>query len=227
MTKIKVMLVDGREIFRQGLAKILEEEPNTHLVAICSCGLEAVDKAGELKPDIILLDTALSDCSYTEVTGRIHEVSPQTQIIILTHSETAENLFSALRMGARAYASKDIRVEDLTKMIALVHEGKVVVSPPMAATLLDHFSQFTQFSQPHEVVRGKHEFNLSSREIEVLTLVAKGDSNQEIASSLFITKNTVKVHLRRIMQKLKVHNRQRAVALIMEKGMIPQATSTE
>jgi len=113
-------------------------------------------------------------------------------------------------------------VEDLAKTITLVHEGKIIISSPMSGTLLDHFSQFTQ---PYEVVEGEQVFNLSSREIEILSLVAKGASNQEIADSLFITKNTVKVHMRRIMQKLSVHNRQRAVALIMEKGMVPQVTN--
>ena len=222
MNKIKVMLVDKRELFRQGLAKILEAELNMHLGATCSCGLEGIEKAGELKPDVILLDTELSDFSYLEVTRRIHEVSPQTRIIILTHSETAKDLFSALRMGVRAYVSKNIKVGDLTKTITLVHEGKIIISPPMSGTLLDHFSQFTQ---PYEMVGGKQVFNLSSREIEILGLVAKGASNQEIADSLFITKNTVKVHMRRIMQKLNVHSRRRAVALIMEKGMVPQVTN--
>lgn len=222
MNKIKVILVDKRELFRQGLAKILEGELSVHLEATCSCGLEGIEKAGELKPDVILLDTELSDCSYLEVTRRIHEVSSQTRIIVLTHSETAKDLFSALRMGIRGYVSKDTKVEDLAKTITLVHEGKIVVSPPMSDTLLDHFSQFTL---PYEVVGGKQVFNLSSREIEILNLAAKGASNQEIADSLFITKNTVKVHMRRIMQKLSVHNRRRAVALIMEKGMIPQVTN--
>ena len=222
MNKIKVMLVDKRELFRQGLAKILEEELSVHLETTCSCGLEGIEKAGELRPDVILLDTELSDFNYLEVTRRIHEVSPQTRIIVLTHSETAKDLFSALRLGIRAYVSKDIKVEDLAKTITLVHEGKIVISSPMSGTLLDHFSQFTQ---PYEVVEGEQVFNLSSREIEILSLVAKGASNQEIADSLFITKNTVKVHMRRIMQKLSVHNRQRAVALIMEKGMVPQVTN--
>ena len=222
MKKIKVVLVDKRELFRQGLAKILEEELGLHLETTCSCGLEGIAKAGELKPDVILLDTELSDFSYLEVTRCIREVSPQTRIIVLTHSERAKDLYSALRMGIRGYVSKDTKVEDLTKTITLVHEGKIVISAPMSGALLD---QLSQFNQPYEVVEGKQVLNLSAREIEILSLVAKGARNQEIADSLFITKNTVKVHMRRIMQKLNVHNRRRAVALIMEKGMVPQVTN--
>ncbi len=137
---------------------------------------------------------------------------------MLTHSEEDGILFAALKAGARGYVSKDIGVEDLFAAITRVNAGDVIITPPMAARLLNE-----EFALPKKDANNElpeSETNLSQREAEVLRLVAEGKTNKEIAATLFITVNTVKVHLSRILEKLRVRNRQQAVALAMEKGIV-------
>ena len=189
------------------------------MVGTSAGGLEGIEKAGELKPDVVLLDTEISECDFIEALRSITQLLPETRIIILTHSEEDRALFSALRVGAKGYISKDIGVEDLVRAIEGVHGGEVIISAPMAARMLE---EFTLLEERKEAVQGKHELGLSKRETEVLTLVAKGASNREIASVLFISENTAKVHLSRILEKLHVRNRQQAVVLARDQGAIPK-----
>lgn len=220
MGKIKVMLVDKRELFRVGLAKILEANPNIEVVGTYSSGLEGAEKASMLKPDIVLLDTedaVIPKCAYVEPIRRLRELLPETQTIILTHSIKDCDLFSALKAGAKAYITKDVEVEDLVSTIVRVYRGEVIISPPMAAKLLE---EFAQLERRKEAVPEKHDAGLSPRETEVLAWVAKGATNREIASTLFISEYTVKVHLSRILEKLHVRNRQQAAALAIEKGIV-------
>jgi len=224
MEKIKVLVVDRRELFRQGLAFILECEPNIRVVFTCSSAHEGIKKAGELNPDIILLDTELSDCNCVEATRRICELLPETRIILLTHSEEPHDLLSALMIGARAYISKDVKVEDLIRTIAGVYNGEVIISPPMAQKMLEEFKLLVQSKK---TVQGKDAFNLSPREKEVLSLVAKGASNRELANALYITENNVKVHLRKIMEKLQVHSRHQLADLAVDKGIVSGASEAD
>ena len=142
MAKIRLVLVDKVEIFREGLAKLLESEADIEVVCTCRTGLEAVESAHKHQPDIILVDTELPECSGVEVVQRIHEELSKTNIIVLTHSETDDDLISAARAGAKAYLSKDIKIKTLIEAIIFVAEGGVVVSPPMAARLLQEFRLF-------------------------------------------------------------------------------------
>ena len=224
MEKIKVLVVDRRELFRQGLAFILEREPNIRVVFTCSSAHEGIKKASELNPDIILLDTELSDCDCVEAPRRICELLPETRIIILTHSEESHYLISALRIGARAYISKDVKVEDLIRTIAGVYDGEVIISPPMAQKMLEEFKRSVQ---SEEAVQVKDAFSLSPREKEVLSLVAKGASNRELANALYITENTVKVHLRKIMGKLHVRSRHQLADLAADKGIVSGISETD
>ena len=224
MEKIKVLVVDKRELFREGLAKILEREPNIELVSTCSTGLECIQKATELKPDVILLDTEILECDHIEATRCICELLPETGIIILTHSEEAHDIFPALKKGAKAYMTKDVKVEDLIGAIVRVNAGEVLISPPMATKLLE---EFALLSEVKETAQPKYNAGLTRREREVLTLVAKGTTNREIASILFITENTVKVHLSSILGKLHVQNRQQAAAMAIEKGIVDTVTRSD
>lgn len=205
--------MDRREIFLQGLAKLLEGRSDFKVVGTCFSVLEAAEKVAKLKPSVILVDIEALECEGVKVIQHIYELLPEIRIIILTHSETIGDLSFALKARARAYISKDITVEALVKAITLVADGEIVISPPVATELL---KELTSLERVKEEAEGKGSTDhLSKREREVLTLVAKGATNREIATTLFITRNTVKVHLRNILEKLHVHNRQQAATFFV------------
>ncbi|TET88289.1 MAG: response regulator transcription factor [Dehalococcoidia bacterium] len=210
-------MADKRKIFCEGLAKLLESAPDIEVVCTCCTGLEAIERANEHQPDVILIDTELPHCSTIEAMQRIHERLPNTNIIVLTHSEADADLISAVKAGARAYVSKDVSLEDLIKTIALVAEGGVVLSPPMASRLL---AEINLLEEDKGAAKAGGVSLLSKREQAVLSLVAQGLTNREIATSLFISEHTVKVHLRNIMGKFHAHTRQQAVALASKKAAI-------
>ena len=209
VAKIRLLLADKSEIFREGLTKLLEHEPNIEVVYACGRGLEAVESANKYQPDIILIDTGLSECSGIEAIQRIHERLPKTSIIVLTHSEASGEFLTTVRAGARAYISKDIGVENLIKIITLVAEGEVIVYSLIAARLL---LEFNSLVERKDAAKSGDITPLSERERSVLALVAQGLTNREVATTLFISEHTVKVHLRNIMEKLHAHTRQQAVA---------------
>jgi len=221
VAKIRLVLVDKAEIFREGLAKLVESEPDIELVCTCRTGLEAVESAHEHQPDVILIDTGLPECRGVEVVQRIHEELPKINIIVLSHSET-DDLISAVRAGAKAYLSKDISIKNLIKAIFLVANGGVVVSPPMAARLLQEFNFLEEGKDATKLIA-----LLSKREQAVLSLVAQGFTNREIATTLVSCENTVKVHLRNIVEKLHTHTRQQAVSLVGGKGLLPKVTQPD
>ena len=215
--KTKVLLADKSEIFREGLAKLLERETDIEAVCTCGTGLEAIERAHEHQPDVILIDTELSECSGIEAMQRIHEKLPNTNIIVLTHSETDSDLISAVKAGARAYISKDISLECLVKVINLVAEGEVIVSSPIAARFLEEI----KFLEGHKGMAEVGGVSLpSQREQAVLSLVEQGLTNREISTTLFISEHTVKGHLRNVMGKFHAHTRQQAVVLAKEKATI-------
>jgi len=217
MTKVKLLLAEKSEIFRDGLVKLLEHEPSIEVVCTCRTGLEAVECANEHQPDVLLIDPELCECNGIETIQRIHERLPNTNIIVLTHSELDTDLISAIKAGARAYISKDgISIENLIKTITLVAAGEVIVSSPMASRLLAEISLLGEDKGAAKAGG----VSLSKREQAVLSLVAQGLTNREIATSLFISEHTVKVHLRNIMGKFHAHTRQQAVALAGEKAAI-------
>jgi len=225
VTKLKLLLADESEIFSEGLAKLLERESSIEVACLCHTGLEAVERSAcEHQPDVILIDTELSECSNMKAMQRIHERLPKTSIIVLTNSEANGDLLSAVEAGARAYLSKNISVENLIKAIALVADGGVIVSPPMSERLIMEFNLS---------VERKNATNLedcpllSKREQAVLALVAQGSTNREIATSLFISEHTVKVHVRNVMEKMHAHTRQQAVVLATEKDLLPGVTKTD
>lgn len=215
--KITVMLVDRREILREGLTVILERDPEIEVVAKFTSGKEAIDSVGTIRPDIVITEADMPEEVYVELTRRIKEVPPETKIIVLTHAKQESALFRALRLGARAYLSKHIGVDDLISSVHRVHAGEVIISAPMAAKMLEEFVLLEERKDPEPA---DQETNLSKRELEVLQLVAGGTTNKEVAEALFISENTVKGHLSRILEKMNVRNRQQAVVIAMEKGII-------
>ncbi|MFO8101826.1 MAG: response regulator transcription factor [Dehalococcoidia bacterium] len=218
--KIKVMIVDRREILREGLTAILERDPGIEIIARFGSGKEAMDKVSSIRPDIVITEADMPEDVYLELTRRISEIPPQTKIIVLTHAKQESALFRALRLGARAYLSKHIGVDDLISSVHRVQSGEVIISAPMAARMLD---EFVLLEGKRDTGPADQETNLSKREMEVLQLLASGTTNKEIADALFISENTVKGHLSRILEKMNVRNRQQAVVMAMEKGIIKKA----
>ena len=222
MAKIRLVLAGKEEIFREGLAKLLESEPDIEVVCTYRTGLEAVEGAHKHQPDVILIDTGLPEFSGVELVQRIHEELPKTNIIVLSYSETDDDLISAVRAGAKAYLSKDVSIENLIRAIILVAEGGVVVSPPMAVRLLAELNLLEQDKDAPKLA-----LLLSKREQAVLSLVAQGLTNREIATTLVISENTVKVHLRNTMEKLHAHTRQQAVSLVGGKALLSRVTQPD
>ena len=221
--KIRLLLADKSPIFLEGLVKVMQGETKMEVVCTCCTGLEAIESADEHQPDVILINTELPECSGIEAMQRIHERLPKAGIIVLTNSEVDDDFISAVRAGARAYICKDISAENLVKVITLVADGEIIVSPPMAARILEELMLLGNYKDATKLEDCEL---LSKREQAVLSLVAQGFSNKTIATTLFISEHTVKVHLRNIMGRLHAHNRQQAVALARANDWLSRVTKT-
>jgi len=213
--KIRVMLVHRGELFREGLAAILEREPNLEVVSKFTSGLEAIERVSQLQPDIILLNKGEWGYTWAEATRRMSKLAPKAKIIILTYPWDASDPLAIFKSGARAIISKDVEVEDLIRGIVLVHTGGLIIFPPPSDKLFEEFAHQEEAGAD----KAEQDADLTEREKQVLAMVAQGKTNKEIGEALFITENTVKVHMSRILGKLRVRNRQQAVALAV--GMAP------
>ncbi len=224
MEQIKVLLADNKELFREGLVKLLESQSHIEVVCQCDNGSKAIEKAKEIKPDVVLMDIDMPDRDSIEALQFINESLPSTKVAMLTDSEDEEKLFSAIKAGARGYLLKNIGVNVLVKSIDLVAEGEVIVSPPLAGKLLN---EFATMKEEKEARGAENETDLSMREIEILRLVAGGATNKEIAQNLIIAQNTVKVHMKNILEKLQLRNKQQAAAYAVKKGLVPETEDVE
>jgi len=214
--KIRVLVADDNELFREGLISLLSESESITVVGQARDGCQAYDKVGILRPNVILMDVSMPCMDGVEATLKIKAEYPEVNIAILTVSEEEEDLFSAIRSGACSYLVKSIALEDLEAAIQTTAAGGAVVTPRLARKLLDEFSKLAK-----EPKAGPKETeHLTAREREVLELVAKGASNKEIASRLVIAESTAKVHLRNILEKLQLRNRQQAAALAVQEGVV-------
>jgi DNA-binding NarL/FixJ family response regulator len=223
MAELKVLLVDNKELFREGLARILESQSHICVVYQCDNGSKAVEKAQESEPDVVLMDADLPQCDGIEATRRINESLPNTRLAMLTDSEDEEKLFTALQAGATGYLLKSIRVDDLVKSIDLIAEGEVIVSHPLSEKLLSEFASMREQKVARE---SESETGVSDRETEILTLVVQGATNKEIAKTLVIAENTVKVHVKNILEKLQLRNKQQLAAYAVEKGLVSETEGT-
>ena len=212
---IKVLVVDDHPIFRQGLISLLQQYPEFETVGQATNGEEAVAVASEVQPDVIVMDVCMPGGDGIAATTALQQTSPKVKVIIVTVSDKDEDLFAAIKAGARGYLLKSVSLRELIDSIRLVAQGEAIISPTVAGKLLDEFKQTDRDQSGKELNGG-----LSLREQEVLQLVAQGASNKEIADQLFISETTVKAHLRTILQKLHARNRAEAVALAATKGWL-------
>ena len=210
---IRVLMVDDHAVVRAGLANVLGTESDIDIVGEARDGVEAIDKALELQPDVILMDILMPRCSGLEAMVAIKEKLPSTRVLILTFSEREEDLFQAVRFGARGYLLKSAAIDDIVTAVRQVAEGQVILSPYIAGKLLDEFRKERLPDVP-----------LSPREMEVLTLVGEGLTNHQIAERLVVTPGTVKTYLQRILEKLHLENRAEAMAYALKQGLIDRET---
>lgn len=213
MNSITIIVADKRELFREGLAALLERQANLTVLAICANGTSCVEKAIELKPDIVIIDTEIPDENCFITVSQIQDVIPETRIFILTHSEKDIDLFSALKVGIHGYISKDVTIKRLVQTIESIVEGEIVISTPSASKMLQEVSSFVKYRDTESLSDLQV---LTSRENEVLALMSGGATNKQIARALCISESTAKVHVSSILDKLHVHNRQQAVSTALQ-----------
>ena len=212
MEAIKILIADDHPVVREGLIAMLSREGDFEVVGEAKDGVEAVNRAKELSPDVVLMDLRMPEMDGVEAMRQIRPAMPDVKFIILTTYSDDDYIFSGIEAGARAYLLKDAPREDLFKAIRSVYRGESLIQPVVASKLLDRFSQLSRRAPSGE--------ELSARELEVLCLMAKGAANKEISAELNIAQSTVKTHITNIFQKLGVNDRTEAVTQALKKGII-------
>jgi DNA-binding NarL/FixJ family response regulator len=210
---IRLLLADDHALFRRGLMALLGSIPGFELVGEAIDGKEAIVKAKELNPDVVLMDIEMPNCNGVEAARSIRAEGFSGGILMLTVSDREDDLFAALKAGANGYLLKGSDLEELTFAVGCIARGGTIISPGVAGKLLNEFRTVTDSRHKRDELGSP----LSTRETEVLRLVAIGASNREIASQLFISENTVKGHLRTILEKLHFKNRSQAAAYAVGK----------
>jgi len=227
MEPIRILLVDDHVLVRKGIASLLATQDDLEVVGEAGDGFEALERAEELMPDVILMDISMPRCDGLTAIDLIKREMPYVKIVMLTYSDDDENLFEAIKRGAQGYLLKDLQPEVLFESIRGAARGEAPISGAMAAKLLRELSPRERAELP---AAGPEEERLSERpsrkglltrrEKEVLQLVAEGLSNRDIAERLRIAENTVKNHLRNILEKLHMQNRAQAVAYAIRQGWL-------
>jgi DNA-binding NarL/FixJ family response regulator len=215
MKKLRLLVADDHKIFRQGIKKLLDEESDLSIVGEAADGREAVQKATELKPDVILMDIAMANLNGLEATKKIKKVLPSARVIMLTMHKNEEYILQSFQAGASGYILKEGAVEELVSAIRSIYQDKSFLSPTISKTLIDAYLR--------KMETGKTEtpFDLlTDREREVLQLIAEGYTNREVAKALFISVKTVEAHRAHIMQKLNIHDIAKLVKYAIQKGLV-------
>ena len=217
MECIRVLLVDDHALFREGLAGILNAQPDFEVVGEAGDGLEAVVKAQELVPDLVLMDIGMPGFDGLEATRRIKQELPAVTIVMLTVRDEEEKLFEAIKNGAQGYLLKSIRSHEMVKLLRGAVRGEAAITPALAGRMLEEFRRLSRMSAAEG---GEEPVTLTHREQEVLGLVAEGKTDKEIADALHISLHTVKSHMRNILAKLHVSNRYEAARYARDKGLV-------
>lgn len=214
--KITVLLVDDHRILREGIRSLLEKEPDIEVVAEASEGGEAVAKAQQLSPDLVLMDITMPGMNGLEATRQIKALKPGVKVLILTMHESNQYISQFLRSGASGYVLKDTAAQELVGAIRAVNQGDAFLYPSIARMLLEEYLQKVQNGEESGSYDG-----LTDREREVLRMVAEGKTNKEIADDLSLSVRTVQAHRANLMGKLHMHDRTELVRYAIRKGLIP------
>jgi len=215
--RLRVMVADDHALFRRGLQMVLEAEPDIDLVGEASDGVEAVERSQELMPDVILMDVRMPKRSGIEAASQIKDLLPHVKILMLTISDEEADLYDAIKAGASGYLLKEIPIEEVADAIRSVWAGQSRISPSMASKLLNEFAAMSKATGDRSQIPAPR---LTDREMEVLRLVAKGMNNRDIAKDLYISENTVKNHIRNILEKLHLHSRMEAVVYAVREKLL-------
>ncbi len=214
--RISILIVDDHAVVRQGVRAFLETQPDFTVLADVGSGQEALRLAVELVPDVTLMDLVMPGMDGVETTRRLKQVSPRTQVIVLTSYHQDEHIFPAIRAGALSYLLKDVDSQELAGAVRKAARGEAVLHPRVAARVVQELHGATR--------SGTNAFTeLSERELEVLRLIAEGASNEEIAAKLVISEKTVKSHVSNILSKLHVADRTQAAVYAWREGVVRRA----
>jgi len=214
---IRVVIADDHALFRRGLEMVLGSEPDIKVVAEANDGKQAVEAAVEHMPDLVLMDVRMPAHSGIDATKLIKDHAPHIKILMLTISDEEEDLYEAIKAGASGYLLKEISIDEVADAIRKVHAGQSLISPSMASKLLTEFAAMARKDEEKQQMPAPR---LTDREMEVLKLVAKGMNNRDIAKQLFISENTVKNHVRNILEKLHLHSRMEAVVYAVREKLL-------
>ncbi len=221
---VRVLVVDDQRVVRDGVALLLRVSPDVELVGTAENGRAALDRLGELTPDVVLMDLRMPVMDGVEATRRIRAGHPSVQVIVLTTHADDESVFAALRAGARGFLTKDADADEIVRAIERVHAGQAMLDTSVQARLLDAFGAGVPSSGPSvvpSVPSGPAVLpdDLTPREAEVLALIAEGLSNAEIARRLVVSEATVKTHVNRLFAKTGVRDRAQAVRYAYRHGL--------
>ena len=218
--KMRVLLADDHALFREGLSGIIGSQPDMQVVGEANDGLEAVVKARELKPDLILMDVQMPGVNGLDAARQIKQALPETIIVMLTVRDDDEKLFEALKNGAQGYLLKEIRSRDMLAMLRGAMQGEAAISPSLAGRVLAEFRRLSRLSSSYPFPDEDELSELTKRELDVLTVAAQGAPDKEIAERLTISIHTVKSHIRNILSKLHVNTRREAARVARNKGLV-------
>jgi DNA-binding NarL/FixJ family response regulator len=219
---IRVMIVDDQALVRAGFRMILDAEPDIEIVAEAGDGMEAVELVNRYTLDVVLMDIRMPNLDGIEATRRLTERAPSTHVLMLTTFDLNEYVYEALRAGASGFLLKDAPPEQLVNAIHVVASGEALLAPSITKRVIEEYARRPppRDGLPPELSE------LTAREIDVLRLLARGCSNAEIAQELFLGETTVKTHVARILQKLRLRDRVQAVVVAYESGLVqPGATA--
>jgi DNA-binding NarL/FixJ family response regulator len=215
--QVRVLVADDQALFRRGLSVVLSASADIEVVGEAADGEEAVAKAKELAPDVVLMDVRMPRLSGIEATRQIRRALPATEVLMLTVSDEEEDLYESVKAGANGYLLKEIAIEEIADMVRAIVRHQGVISPSMTLKLIAEFRVLARRAAEREELPPP---GLTEREMQVLRLMAHSKSNKDIAADLFISENTVKNHVRNILEKLHLHSRMEAVTYAWRKRLL-------
>ena len=217
--KHRVFIVEDHQLFREGLKAMLDSHGDIDIVGEAEDGLEVIVKAQELNPDLILMDITMPGCDGLEATQKIKAALPEVTIVVLTVRDEEEKLFDAIKYGAQGYILKSVRSPQLVAMLRAAVRGEAAITPSLGGRMLEEFRRLSR--QNHRGLQDDEIIVLTQREQDVLSQVAEGASDKEIADALSLSVHTVKTHMRNILAKLHLSQRYEAALYAVREGLIP------